>query len=342
MGPFTKVFLILFLSLGTFCSAQSVTFDTPFQHPPILYMDHIFGLTQSGDFVKRNPEGKVVWQIESSDSKVVLSQIHFNHVFLVDDQGQLTVYDTEYGYRLWRLQDCDIASMTVGYPWIYYLDSKGHLGSLDFFTGQKVWTNKDLSFTDCVPMGKGSYVMGITRSHLYMISVVTGEVVKKVPLPGANLRPFTDWNRGVALSDGKSIYVFDSQDNTFLKQPLSFQVSSNVVQQKYYLTVQEDGTLLTRDLENQAVLWKKELHQPVKKVIFSQYLVAALTPSNDMLLVEKATGDVIGDPVPVTETSFEYVDFFEKEMVLNFISNTSLLKVPLKLKKTVTYDQNGT
>ena len=321
------LFLILSIGLPGVLSAEQIALTPSFTDRPLVYEKTLFGLRTDEQFSKVNLSGQSLWNISDISEAIRAYDIHFDRLFLVDDQGRLLVYDAEYGYRLWRKTNLEIEKIVLGYPWAYYLNESGKMGCLDFLSGQSIWEYADQAFLDIIPLGKGTYVAGLTRTHLHLLSSVTGERLHRIKLPKPGLKALSNWNRGLALSDGQSIYVFNLEALAFSKSKQGILPQSSVVNQKYYVSVSDDGHIKSYDLENKLEHWTAALEKDVQGVVFSRDEVAVQVTGNQLLFIDHSTGDTDESHLPIVADSFDYDTFFTQDTLLYFVSKSSILTI---------------
>lgn len=142
-------FLMLFIgflcpSFGFSEDIPPVEFPVPLMSEPVYYDGSFFAFTSPTLFSRLDKKGHIEWQITKLASQVKEIKIQFNCIFLLYSSGALDCYDAKMGYRLWVSSGGDIQSMKVSYPTLYFLNSNGCIGTLDFQTGQFTGLSTDV------------------------------------------------------------------------------------------------------------------------------------------------------------------------------------------------------
>ena len=135
--------LIIFslISSPLFSTLKIHDLDSSVSVGPILYESSFYYVDSSQQLIKLAADGQNDWTVTLDSQEVKELYVSFNYVFVVDRNGDLTVYDSDYGYRIWGPKALNIRQLVLHYPLVIVLSKDGYLSAIDFFSGQSAWSN---------------------------------------------------------------------------------------------------------------------------------------------------------------------------------------------------------
>ncbi len=138
--------ILSLISSPIFSDFKLHSFDSSVSVGPILYENSFFYVDSSHQLIKLASDGQKDWTVSLDSQSIKELYVSFNSVFVVDRKGQLTVYDSDYGYRIWGPKSLNIRQLVLHYPLVIVLSNDGYLSAIDFFSGQYAWSNQSNSW----------------------------------------------------------------------------------------------------------------------------------------------------------------------------------------------------
>jgi hypothetical protein len=227
---------------------------------PIFYESDVFIVPkkQPNTVVKHTLQGATLWDITLNGNIRYLTA-RFNQLFILDSNGDLTVYNTVTGMRIWDIVGKNITSVSIQYPNIVYLSRDQKIGRIYIDDGVIDW-ELPLSNVERVKLvGHSDWVLAISDEYLYRIGIATGKVSHQLDSPHADMHIKATFNSGAILSGSGNLYhmTIDPFDISKTLVPGDLDVWT---QEKYRISYSDTTKSLTcYDDENHHRVWSYDL-----------------------------------------------------------------------------------
>ena len=205
----SNIFIVLNVLLLPLYGSSSKTYPFTYNHeyPVQFHRSSIFVVSQqsSKTLEKRSILGALLWKIVV-DSPIKQFSCRFDSVFILDQDGVLTVLNNQEGYKKWSIQDHDFLDIYIQFPYLIYRTKTNKWGSLSFNDGQLLWEKTIKPNVDMGFIGHSGQFALVYRRRLDCIDLVQGDTRHKIKLPDDAISIETAWNKGLIIRGKTDFY----------------------------------------------------------------------------------------------------------------------------------------